>query len=73
MNMEKRWYVIGRPKENKVVTWLKNIGLCAGILLMAALVVFGIYFVTLAQFEVYKKKHGQHMTWFDFILDSERK
>lgn len=31
------------------------------------------YVTTQAQFEVYKKKHGDKMTFYDFLMDSERK
>ncbi len=38
----------------------------------AALFVTFAVVLTLAQYEIYKKKYGDHMTFTDFILDSTR-
>lgn len=45
------------------IAWL------VGVIMVAALMAAAVW----CQFEVYQKKHGDKMTFVDFLLDAERK
>jgi hypothetical protein len=52
---------------------LFNLFKILSIILLAILFIVAIVHCIQYQFKVYQKKHGTHMTWTDFMLDSERK
>lgn len=43
------------------------------IITAAPLLGFCLYAGIMYQFEIYQKKHGEHMTFTDFLFDAERK
>lgn len=51
-----------RRMKDEVVGWIVG--------LLIAAMFCGVLFL---QFTIYRKKHGDHMTVLDFLLDSERR
>ena len=56
-------------KSNQMKNIMTAIAWIAGILMVLIIAVAAVVF----QFSIYKKKHGDHMTFIDFMFDSERK
>lgn len=44
-----------------------------GLFILVALFFLAAIATQIRSFEVYKKKHGNHMTYWDYMIDSERK
>ena len=55
--------------KQKIAKFIVNFGSIMIVLLVLTLMVLA----QMGSFEVYKKKHGNHMTYWDYMIDSERK
>lgn len=55
--------------KKKIATAIVN---SVSVLIVIAVLIL-MALAQMGSFEVYKKKHGSHMTYWDYMMDSERK